>query len=315
MKYAIIGCGRMGSILSGALAKAGAEVWAVDTYKAHVDAINEKGLTVCWNGNEETYTNVHACTSAKEVGVCDVAVILVGGNFTLEALNSAKSVMDENTYVFTLQNGYGHTNTIREFGIPDEKIIYGVVGYGGTIDAPGHMKALISPGAVMHFGPYDHEIGSVHEQIAADLVAGGLLVSLDKYVDKEIWFKLGMNSVANAQCGLARCNLGIWSGSQFTRDVRYKTIEEVVKVANALGVDITIEQFLPKLDRNMEQMGAMAHHFPSTAQDMKSKKITEVEFLNGAVFHEGQKLGIPTPYNETIYILTLAAEAAYGLDF
>ena len=40
MKIAIIGCGAMGSIYAGLMASAGNEVWAVDTWKDHVDAIN-----------------------------------------------------------------------------------------------------------------------------------------------------------------------------------------------------------------------------------------------------------------------------------
>lgn len=313
MKYGVIGVGRMGSILCGALAKAEAEVWGIDTYQPHVDAINSEGLTVNWGSYEETYKNVKATADAADVGLCDVVVVLVGGNYTAKAMESAKLMMDDHTLVFTLQNGYGHTNTIIESGVPESRVVYGVVGYGGSIERPGYMKALISPGSVLHFGPYDHNITDVHKAMARDMQAGGLEVSLDAEVDKEIWFKLGMNCLGNPTCGLAHCTLGIWSGSQFTRDLRYKLLLEVVQVANAKGVNINIEQFLPRLDRTIEQMGAMAHHYPSMAQDMFAKRKTEIEFLNGAVFHEGEKLGIPTPINETLYILTKAAEAAYEL--
>jgi glycine/D-amino acid oxidase-like deaminating enzyme len=46
MKIAVIGAGAMGSIYAALLADAGHEVWAVDTWGAHVDVINAKGLRV-----------------------------------------------------------------------------------------------------------------------------------------------------------------------------------------------------------------------------------------------------------------------------
>ena len=40
MKIAIIGCGAMGSVYAALLADAGNEVWAIDTWPEHIDAIN-----------------------------------------------------------------------------------------------------------------------------------------------------------------------------------------------------------------------------------------------------------------------------------
>ena len=46
MKIAIIGCGAMGSVYAALLADAGNEVWAIDTWQEHIDAINKNGLRV-----------------------------------------------------------------------------------------------------------------------------------------------------------------------------------------------------------------------------------------------------------------------------
>ena len=44
MKIAVIGAGAMGSIYAGLLAAAGNEVWVVDIWQAHIDAIRKHGL-------------------------------------------------------------------------------------------------------------------------------------------------------------------------------------------------------------------------------------------------------------------------------
>ena len=46
MKIAIVGAGAMGSVYAGILGDAGNEVWAVDVWAEHVEAIRTVGLTV-----------------------------------------------------------------------------------------------------------------------------------------------------------------------------------------------------------------------------------------------------------------------------
>ena len=46
VKIAVVGAGAMGSVYAGLLASAGHEVWAVDRWQEHVDAIRERGLRV-----------------------------------------------------------------------------------------------------------------------------------------------------------------------------------------------------------------------------------------------------------------------------
>ena len=43
MKIAILGVGAMGSVYAGLLADSGHDVWAVDVWKEHVDAIRKRG--------------------------------------------------------------------------------------------------------------------------------------------------------------------------------------------------------------------------------------------------------------------------------
>ena len=46
MKIAIVGTGAMGSVYAGLLGKAGHEVWAIDIWQEHIDAIADSGLAV-----------------------------------------------------------------------------------------------------------------------------------------------------------------------------------------------------------------------------------------------------------------------------
>ena len=75
MKIAVIGVGAMGSIYAALLADAGHEVWAVDTWGAHVEAINANGLRVEGASGDRTITSVRATTNIADVGVCDLCIL------------------------------------------------------------------------------------------------------------------------------------------------------------------------------------------------------------------------------------------------
>ena len=73
MKIVVIGVGAMGSIYAALLADAGHEVWAVDTWADHVNAINKRGLRVEGASGDRTVTSVRATTNIADVGHCGCA--------------------------------------------------------------------------------------------------------------------------------------------------------------------------------------------------------------------------------------------------
>ena len=59
MKIAIVGTGAMGSVYASLLGKAGHEVWAIDTWQEHIDAIATSGLTVSGASGSFVVDNLH----------------------------------------------------------------------------------------------------------------------------------------------------------------------------------------------------------------------------------------------------------------
>jgi 2-dehydropantoate 2-reductase len=48
-------------------------------------------------------------------------------------------------------------------------------------------------------------------------------------------------------------------------------------------------------------------------QDVLAQRETEVDFINGAIVREGERLGIDTPVNRTITNLVRTIEKTYSL--
>ena len=47
-------------------------------------------------------------------------------------------------------------------------------------------------------------------------------------------------------------------------------------------------------------------------QDILNQRVTEVEFINGAIVREAKALGISTPVNRTLTSLVQAIQESYG---
>ena len=76
MKICFIGAGALGSTIGGVLTEGGNDIWLVDSYQAHVDAMNAGGLRMLDGGVERT-VRVEARTSCEGIGPADLVIILV----------------------------------------------------------------------------------------------------------------------------------------------------------------------------------------------------------------------------------------------
>jgi 2-dehydropantoate 2-reductase len=299
----------MGAFIGSAIAKGGEEVWFLDPYEAHMRAINENGLKVKVNGVDSVVQGIRATTKAEDVGKVDVAILMVKGVFTKQACENLRTISGDDTVILTLQNGVGNIDIMIEEGFHVSRLGHGVVAYGASMIEPGYISGSMKNDQHVHIGPYDKSYNSVLDKTAQVMAKGGFQAHYMDDPEIHIWEKLGRNCGGNAPSGLARTNLGGWLCNPIAKPLTLLIQDEVVKVAHAKGIMLDREIFVKA--NQVTDIGPMGAHLTSTAQDLLAKKPTEIEFLNGAVVREGKKLGIETPYNNAIYILTKVYENDY----
>lgn len=312
MKFAIVGAGVMGTILGAFLQKAGADVWLINRNEEIVQTINKKGLKVILQDGEKIF-RLKAVQTPKEIKEkMDVVLFLVKGNDTEQAAKEAKILVDTHTYIMTLQNGIGNVNILEEF-YPREKILYGILEFAGKMLEPGVVKAFISTNSKICFGPVTKQLSDPIQTIAAFFDKTTINCTLYEDVEKEVWIKLRNNST-NVVFGLLRLTMGQALSQKGTDEIMQCVRNEVIEIAKAKGLIFSDEELSVnkgKTPVNPE----LYQHLPSTALDMKNKKQTEVEFINGAIYREGQKFGIPTPYNEMLYRMVKIMELSYKMQY
>lgn len=295
MKIAIIGAGAMGCLYGGKLsAVSDSEVFLLDVWKEHVNAINKEGLYMEEDGALLHYNQLTATTDAAEVGIVDLAIIFVKSTLTEQAVEINKAVFGENTVALTLQNGLGNIDTIGS-KIGMENVIAGTTAHGATMLGPGRMR---------HAGVGKTIIGELSgtnseriKEITAIFSAAGLEVEISENVMGLVWDKLLVNVGINALTGITKLTNGELLKHPEIEEVLEQAVKEGIAVANAKGI---LLGFADPVAHTKDVCKATASNKSSMLQDVLNHKPTEIDMINGAVVREGNRVGVPTPVNRVL---------------
>lgn len=317
MKVAILGAGAMGALVGSGFYKGGADVWLIDPFKAHMDKIANEGLKIHVNGGEkEECIKMNAVTDPNMVGVCDVVVVLVKGMYTKSAVENAKALFNDKTFVITLQNGVGNADTLCEM-FPKERVGYGVLNLASVLKGPGEINANYKNNVENVHNVYFNSISDERLEICLEmekiLNKGEFKTIYSKEADKFIWQKLIINCCVNLTCAMTRLTMGQIFDQPDGRELQRKIVKELVDVANAKGIPMDYEKEWYHWE--FESLPTGRAHYPSAAQDVFNGRKTEVDYLNGAISREGDKYGIDTPVNDTIVMLAHIIENTYDIQY
>lgn len=122
------------------------------------------------------------------------------------------------------------------------------------------------------------------------------------------WLKLAVNAAINAIAAILQVPNGVVADVGYARDLARAVVAEVVRVADALGVEVPADPF----EEVLRVAAATAGDVSSTARDLAQCGKAEVDFINGAVVKCGEVLGVATPVNAALLQLIKTREALCG---
>src|SRR5581483_11078835 len=136
MKIAVVGTGAMGSVYAGLLGRAGHEVWAIDTWRDHIDAIAGNGLRVSGASGDYVVDTLHAGSTPEDAGACDLWIIATKAWSVEEAAAAVAPLLRPDDMVMAFQNGLGAADRVAR-QLPAEHVIIGIAeGFGSSIPEP-----------------------------------------------------------------------------------------------------------------------------------------------------------------------------------
>ena len=323
MKIAILGAGAMGSLVGAHLKKGGAEVYFIDIFKEHMDAISIRGLYMELENEPEPQTVFvdGAVTKGSVVGVCDVVIVLVKCVDIAAAVEENTALFGKNTVVLALQNGLGSEDILADYFAGD-LLGVGLLKSSANITAPGKIigrTCFADSTKGVYFSPVNPGTAYRHvfDNIEKFLCKGGMPAAHSERIEQLRWEKLCDNVMHNGIAALLHLAIEDTSGHEDGRSLMNELARETCEVARAKGIYLDMDHFVqdiadkPPYDRS----SVKNFHYVSALFDSIHSRKTEIDYISGAVVREGKKHGIPTPYNETIWRLIRVMQDNYENKF
>ncbi len=305
MKIAVVGTGAMGSVYAALLAEAGNEVWAVDTWAGHIQAIKDHGLRVAGKSGDRSVA-LNATTEPAEVGPCELVIVATKAQDVAAAAKSLGPLLGNDTLILTIQNGIGAPERISAV-LRSDNILNGIAGgFGASIVAPGHAHhnnmQLI---ALAEFaGPATPRL----EKVARVWSEAGFTVKTSDDVTRMVWEKLICNVAYSGPCTVTRRSIGEVQASENTWAISSACAQEAFDVARAKGVTLGFDDPIAYV----HAFGAkMPDARPSMLLDHLNGRHSEIDHINGAIPILGAEVDVPAPTNETISALVRALEEEF----
>src|SRR4029077_13021061 len=139
MKIAIVGTGAMGSVYAGLMARAGHEVWAIDIWQEHLEAIAHDGLTVTRASGQSVVRHISVARRPADAGPCDLWIVATKAADVEAVSAEIAPLLKPDSIVMAFQNGLGAGERVAR-QIPAEHVVVGIAeGFGSSIPEPGHV--------------------------------------------------------------------------------------------------------------------------------------------------------------------------------
>lgn len=305
MRYGIVGAGPVGSILAACLVEAGQEVYLVDVWREHLEAILQEGLNV--RGVRELQARVSggflSIRDLKSVEP-DVVILSVKACALRHLLQQVEEVLRPETVLVSLQNGLD-TEELIAHAFNRHRILRVVINYAGNVTAPGQvtMNFFNKPN---HIGCNCKQGICDHAGAFADLLSGVYMdTRAEPDIKRYVWEKTILNAALSPVSAVTGMTMREVMDSSETYRIVEALLQECIKVAALSGYDFGPGFF----NFCMAYLDKGGPHKPSMLIDVENGRETEIDFINGRIAYYGSLNNIPTPVNDMFTRLVKAFES------
>jgi 2-dehydropantoate 2-reductase len=316
----VFGCGAIGGVIAGHLARGACDVVAIDPWFQNVERIKRQGLVV--QTLEETFTaELEALTldELDRLGTIDLAVFACKAYDTNWLARLALPYLSAEGTVFSAQNGMNEPVLADVFGI--ERAIGCVVPMSAAMWEPGcPMKTSTPEWGSLVLGELTGPVTDRVRRVAAALEpVGGVDVTDDAH--GALWGKMTLNVMGNVLAGLTDYTTKTLWTDPIALDVQVALAHETADLAVAAGVvphpvlktighDLilsateigsdTWEEVKRRMAVVGESRSGEQENVPSLGQDIRKGRRTEVDYLNGWVVRSADESGTRAPVNAAV---------------
>lgn len=297
----IVGMGAIGSYFASYLANTEGVNLCAFASGERAKRLREQGIVV--NGTHIDIKVFDPADRHTPDELPDLVLIACKMPALRSVLEEIRPYLRKNLPVLTLLNGIESEEIASEM-LPNQHILYSIVRVSCVRE---YNSTVFNPRvAVITFGEADNKEHSPTVRLIAELFEKAEIpFRIPADMIRDMWMKFCSNVSENLTCAILSVPFGAFSRSYSVDRVRQLIVDEIYSLAKAKGVQITDR------DRLMlgERLGDIPYeNMPSTLQDLKAGRKTEVDMFAGTAVRLGRKLSVPTPISSLLYHMVRALE-------
>lgn len=309
MHILLVGPGALGCLLSSVITKGLAATGDILSILDHngerANYLTEHGIVYQLGETCKTFT-VAATSDPSHLGPVDIVLLCVKSYDVETSLTFCRPLLTATTLVVFLQNGISHLSMLDHLG--EATGAFGTTTEGATLLKRGHVRHAGSGATYLGFlaNPGAHQ-ALLLEKLQTVFAAGGLQVEGSSNVLARIWAKLFINVGINALTAILACRNGELLTIAGVDQRMQNAVDEAMRIANAEGIEAMGDPYLA----TRTVCSKTAENVSSMLQDVRNRRRTEIDAINGAIVVKGMNYGIKTPENDLLCRQVKEIEAGY----
>ena len=244
---------------------------------------------------------------ASESGfTADLIIVATKYHHLDGALPDLANFVGEHTIFISLLNGLTSEEIIGEIYGRDKTLL----SIAMNLDAQrvGNRITHSRPPLLILGEPQNKTLSPKVQQVQEALDKAGISYQTPEDMERMMWWKFMVNVGMNQSSAVTGATYGRYKREPELRWLKENLMAEVVAVAKAEKVNLTdddVTSFYKTIDIIAEDGKT------SMLQDIEAGRKTEVEMFAPVVVRLGEKHGIPTPVNQTIFTVIRTLEQSY----
>ncbi len=324
-RVVVVGAGALGTVYGAGLARGGATVQLL-ARRPHAEAIQAAGGVEIRGVDGTWHAELSADWRPERIEPADTVIVMTKSHDTAGALAELTQLATAVELAVSFQNGIEKDRLLAQW-CGEDRVVGGMSMVGATLDAPGVVSHTL-PGAT-YTGELPHGDSPRVRALGAALEAGGLRAVVTDQILSVEWSKLihagpSMTMTAVPQLPFHRALQDPGLADLYMRLLREGADvaaagSEPVEFLDLPGMFVVRSYLAASHDdavamvrergRRMAQAGS-TNVITSMLRDLQTGRRLELDAVHRFLVDEGDRLGVPVPYNRTCLELLLALDAS-----
>ncbi len=309
MRIIIVGPGALGCLLAAVVQKgctAADSVMLLDHDHTRAELLNRRGVLLEYDGDTRSHA-VPAGFDPAGAAPADVVFVCVKSYDIDATFDFCAPLLINHPLLLFFQNGIAHLRYRRFAAGP---AIFATTTEGSTSLAPGHVRHGGTGTTSLGFlDPPQQDVQQMLEKIIATLRRGGLNARHSEAMLSRIWTKLIINAGINALTAIHDCPNGELLHRPHVHHQMRLAVEEAATLASHLHIEIT-----DAVETTQAVCQSTAANISSMLQDVRRRRKTEIDAINGALVKLAAENGLTLPVNSYLVQRIKEIEGRYALS-